>query len=170
VVTAIGQAPRLATMDRLIYQHCKFYLAGQNLVTVDRASMACGLEVRAPFLDRAFVELACRIPSRLKLVGWQMKYILKHALRDLLPQAILTRRKQGFGAPIGLWLRGPLRWALEERLAPERVARLGLFNPETTTRLVREHLDGVRDHRKVLWALVMFDAWREHYLPSARWS
>jgi len=170
VVTAVGQAPRLATMDRLIYQHCKFYLAGQNLVTVDRASMACGLEVRAPFLDRALVELACRIPSRLKLVGWQMKYILKHALRDLLPQAILARRKQGFGAPIGLWLRGPLRRALEERLAPERVARLGLFNPETTTRLVREHLDGVRDHRKVLWALMMFDAWREHYLPSARWS
>jgi asparagine synthase (glutamine-hydrolysing) len=170
VVTAIGQAPRLGPIDRLIYQHCKFYLDGQNLVTVDRASMACGLEVRAPFLDRALVELACRIPSRLKLVGWQTKYILKRALRDLLPKAILTRRKQGFGAPIGLWLRSPLRWALEERLAPERVARLGLFNPETTTRLVTEHLNGVRDHRKVLWALMMFDAWREHYLPSARWS
>jgi asparagine synthase (glutamine-hydrolysing) len=169
VVTAVGQAPRLAPMERLIYQHCKFYLAGQNLVTVDRASMACGLEVRAPFLDRAFVELACRIPSHLKLVGWQTKYILKRALRDLLPEAILTRRKQGFGAPIGLWLRGPLRWALEERLAPERVSRLGLFNPETTARLVTEHLNGVRDHRKVLWALMMFDAWREHYLPSARW-
>jgi asparagine synthase (glutamine-hydrolysing) len=156
-------------MDRLIYQHCKFYLAGQNLVTVDRASMACGLEVRAPFLDRALVELACRIPSRLKVVGWQTKYILRRALRGLLPKATLTRRKQGFGAPIGLWLRGPLRSALEERLAPERVARLGLFNPETTTRLMTEHVNGVSDHRKVLWALMMFDAWREHYLPSARW-
>ena len=60
--------------------------------------------------------------------------------------------------------------ALEERLAPERVARLGLFNPDVTTRLVTEHLMGLRDHRKVLWALLMFDAWRERYLPSARWS
>lgn len=170
LLTAVSQAPRSDAVDRLIYQHCKFYLAGQNLVTVDRAAMACGLEVRAPFLDRAFVELACRIPSRLKLVGWQTKYILRRALRDLLPRSTLTRRKQGFGAPFGPWLRGPLRPALEERLAPERVARLGLFNPEATRRLVAEHLDGVRDHRKILWALMMFDAWREHYLPRARWS
>jgi asparagine synthase (glutamine-hydrolysing) len=170
LATAVGQAPTLAPLDRLIYQHCKFYLAGQNLVAVDRASMACGLEVRAPFLDRALVELAGRIPSRLKLAGWQTKYVLKRALRDLLPRAILARRKQGFGVPIGLWLRGPLRRTLEERLAPERVARLGLFNPEATARLIAEHVRGQRDHRKILWALLMFDTWRERYLPGARWS
>lgn len=169
LVAAMSQAPGLTPLDRLIYQHCKYYLAGQNLVAVDRASMACGLEVRAPFLDRAFVELAGRIPSQLKLAGWRTKYILKRALRGLLPDAILARRKQGFGVPLGQWLRGPLRGALEERLAPERVSRLGLFNPDTTTRLMREHLDGVGDHRKVLWALLMFDAWRERYLPGARW-
>jgi len=170
LAAAVGQAPTLAPLDRLIYQHCKFYLAGQNLVAVDRASMACGLEVRAPFLDRALVELAGRIPSRLKLAGWQTKYVLKRALRDLLPRAILARRKQGFGVPIGLWLRGPLRRTLEERLAPERVARLGLFNPEATARLIAEHVRGQRDHRKILWALLMFDTWRERYLPGARWS
>ncbi len=170
LATAVGAAPRSAPIDRLIYQHCKFYLAGQNLVTVDRASMACGLEVRAPFLDRALVEMAGRIPPQLKLAGWQTKYILKRALRDLLPKAILARRKQGFGVPIGLWLRGPLRCALQERLAPARVDRLGLFNPEATTRLMTEHLDGVRDHTKVLWALLMFDAWRERYLPGAQWG
>jgi len=169
-VTALGPAPSSDTVDRLIYQHCKFYLAGQNLVTVDRAAMACGLEVRAPFLDRAMVELACRMPSRLKLMGWQTKYILRRALRDLLPRTALTRRKQGFGAPLGPWMRGPLRPALEERLAPERVAHVGLFDPEATQRLVGEHLGGVRDHRKILWALMMFDAWREHYLPGVRWT
>src|SRR5206468_12984832 len=100
----VGEAPRLAPIDRPIYQHCKFYLAGQNLVTVARASMACGLEVRAPFLDRALVEMAGRIPPQLKLAGWQTKYILKRALRALLPKAILARRKRGFGVPIGLWL------------------------------------------------------------------
>src|SRR5438309_7475157 len=167
---AVADVPGLGSIDRLIYQHCKFYLAEQNLATVDRASMACGLEVRAPFLDRALVELAGRIPPQPKLVGWQTKYILKRALRDLLPKAILVRRKQGFGVPIGLWLRGPLRCALQERLAPERVARLGLFNPEATTRLMTEHLNGARYHKKVRWAFLMFDAWRERYLPCARWT
>ncbi len=162
--------PELAPIDRLIYQHCKYYLAGQNLVAVDRASMACGLEVRSPFLDRPLVELAGGIPSGLKFHGWQTKYILKQALRGLLPDTILDRRKQGFGVPIGLWLRGPLRPRLEDRLAHERVSRIGLFDPDSTARLVTEHVEGRKDHRKVLWALLIFDAWRERYLPGARWS
>jgi len=157
-------------IDQLIYQHCKFYLAGQNLVAVDRASMACGLEVRAPFLDRPVVELVSRIPSQLKVAGWQTKAILKRALRGLIPDPILARRKQGFGVPIGQWLRGPLRDALAERLASVRVARVGLFNPETVTRLMAEHLGGTGDHWKVLWALLIFDAWRERYLPGDRWT
>jgi asparagine synthase (glutamine-hydrolysing) len=170
IATALGRVPRAGSLDRLIYQHCKFYLDGQNLVAVDRASMGCGLEVRAPFLDREFVEFAGRIPVHLKLAGWHPKYILRRSLRELLPETILNRRKQGFGVPIGPWLRGPLRGVLEGRLEPERVARVGLFRPETTTRLMREHLDGTRDHRKTLWALLMFDAWRERYLPDARWN
>src|SRR5262249_38231222 len=60
-------------LEQAVYQHCKFYLAGQNLPNVDRASMACGLEVRAPFLDHAMVELAGRIPLELKLRGFDMK-------------------------------------------------------------------------------------------------
>jgi asparagine synthase (glutamine-hydrolysing) len=162
--------PSLGPLDGLIYQHCKSYLADQNLVTVDRASMACGLEVRAPFLDRPLVELAGRMPSTLKLKGWRTKHILKCALRGLVPDAILARRKQGFGVPLGPWMRGPLRAALEERLAPGTVARVGLFDAGTTRRLVAEHLSGARDHQKILWGLLMFEAWRERYLPGVRWS
>ena len=156
--------------DRLVYEHCKFYLAEQNLVCVDRASMACGLEVRAPFLDPALVDLAGRIPYSLKLRGVTTKYILKRALRGLVPEEILSRRKQGFGVPIGPWLRGPLRNILEERLASERLRRVGLFDSEAVRRLVDEHVNGERDHRKILWALVMFDAWRERYLPGQTWD
>ncbi len=132
--------------------------------------MACGLEVRTPFLDHALVELAGQIPSRLKLRGWEMKYILRRALRGHLPDAIITRRKQGFGVPIGAWLRGSLRRTLEERLAPERVSRRGLFDSAITSRLIAEHVEGQKDHRKILWALMMFDAWCERYLPNARWT
>ena len=170
-VVAIGAGlPRLDTLDALIYQHCKLYLAEQNLVTVDRASMACGLEVRAPFLDRPLVELAGRIPATLKLKGWRTKHILKRALRGLVPEVILNRRKQGFGVPLGIWMRGPLREVLETRLNPRAVARVGLFDPRTTARLMAEHVSGARDHQKILWALLMFDAWRERYLPGEQWS
>jgi len=170
LVQAVTELPGLSPMERLIYQHCKFYLADHNLVTVDRASMASGLEVRSPYLDRPMVALAGQIPADLKLRGWQTKYILKRAFRDALPPEIVYRRKQGFGVPIGAWLRGPLRPMLEERLAPERVAELGLFDSAAVHTLVTEHLGGWVDHRKILWALLMFDAWREHYLPRTRWA
>ena len=170
LATIRADLPRLDALDALIYQHCKFYLAEQNLVAVDRASMACGLEVRAPFLDRSLVELAGRIPATLKLKGWRTKHILKRALRGLVPDDILNRRKQGFGVPLGIWMRGALREALETRLDPRKVARVGLFDPRTTATLVAEHVSGARDHQKVLWALLMFDAWRERYLPGERWS
>jgi asparagine synthase (glutamine-hydrolysing) len=166
----VAEAVGLTPLERAIYQHCAFYLAEQNLVTVDRASMARSLEVRAPFLDRGFLDMVSRIPEELKLRGWTTKYILKEALRADLPREILDRRKQGFGVPWGPWLRGPLRQVLEQRLAPARVARLGLFDAEAIGCLLGEHLAGRRDHRKTLWALMMFDAWREHYLPDARWS
>jgi asparagine synthase (glutamine-hydrolysing) len=170
LTVAVAEQPARDPLDRLIYQHSLFYLGGQVLTKVDRASMACGLEVRAPFLDPPLIELACRIPSSLKLRGWTTKYILKRAFRDDLPPEVVKRRKQGFGVPLDAWLRGPLRHALEERLDPDRLARQGLFEAGAVCRLMAEHLDGRRNHRKVLWALMMFEAWCEHYLPGQRWT
>ncbi|HXJ77613.1 MAG TPA: asparagine synthase (glutamine-hydrolyzing) [Candidatus Methylomirabilis sp.] len=170
LTVAVAEPPGLDPLDRLICQHCLFYLGGQILTKVDRASMACGLEVRAPFLDVPLIDLARRIPVSLKLRGWTTKYILKRALRNDLPSEVLTRRKQGFGVPLDSWLRGPLRRAMLDRLDPERLRRLGLFEPNAVSRLVAEHLAGRRNHRKALWALMMFDAWREHYLPGQRWT
>jgi len=167
---AVAEPPGLDPIDRLIYQHCLYYLGAQILTKVDRASMACGLEVRAPFLDPPLIDLARRIPSSVKLRGWTTKYILKRALENDLPREVLTRRKQGFGVPLDRWLRGPLRPRMEEWLAPDRLARQGLFQPRAVSRLVAEHLTGGRNHRKVLWALMMFQAWCDHYLPGRRWT
>jgi asparagine synthase (glutamine-hydrolysing) len=161
-------APR-DPIERLIYHHARFYLGDQTLVAMDRASMAAGLEVRAPFLDPALIELAGRIPGRLKLRGWTTKYILKRAVAGTLPMAIVQRRKQGLGVPIAAWLRGPLRDVMETRLAPARVRHRGLFEATTVARLVAEHLDERHDHRKILWALMMLDAWCDHYLPRQCW-
>jgi asparagine synthase (glutamine-hydrolysing) len=150
---------------RLIYQYCKQYLAGQNLVNTDRASMATGLELRAPFLDHTFVEFLGRIPSRLKLSGFgSLKGLLKRALADRLPPAILRRGKKGFGVPFADWFRGPLAPFLREILSGERMRRGGLFDQDAVSRLVDEHVAGVRDHDSVLWSLVAFELWRLEYL------
>ena len=170
LTTAIEQLELRDPIERLIHHHARFYLADQTLVAMDRASMAAGLEVRAPFLDPALVELAATIPSELKLNGWTTKYILKSALEEILPPTVIRRRKQGLGVPIAAWLRGPLRGVMESRLAPARVRHRGLFDPTAVTRLVSAHVEGRGDHRKILWALLMLDAWCDHYLPHERWT
>jgi asparagine synthase (glutamine-hydrolysing) len=127
--------------------------------------MAIGLELRAPFLDHTFVEFLGRIPSRLKLSGFRnLKGLLKRALADRLPPEILRRGKQGFGVPFAEWFRGPLAHLLRDILAPERMRRSGLFDPSAVTRLVNEHIAGMRDHDSALWALVVFELWRLEYL------
>ena len=154
---------------RLIHRYCKLYLAGQNLVNADRASMAGSLELRAPFLDHTFVELTGRIPSPLKLRGLgSLKRLLKRAMADRLPPPILERGKHGFGVPFGEWFRGPLASPLREILAPERLRHVGLFDPVAVTRLVDEHVSGEASHRRLLWSLVAFERWRAHYLGDAR--
>jgi asparagine synthase (glutamine-hydrolysing) len=132
--------------------------------------MAHGVEARAPFLDPDFVALTCAMPSSLKLRGFTTKYILKRALAGRLPDAILERRKQGFGVPLAQWFRGPLRSHLEETLHPDRLRRTGLLDPQGVSRLIAEHTNGRRDHRKVLFALLAFELWREAYLPNERWG
>jgi len=165
IATVLAPCSTQDATARLIYQYCKQYLAGQNLVNTDRASMATGLELRAPFLDHTFVEFLGRIPSRLKLSGFRsLKGLLKRALADRLPPAILRRGKKGFGVPFADWFRGPLAPFLREILSGERMRRSGLFDQEAVSRLVDEHVAGVRDHDSVLWSLVAFELWRLEYL------
>jgi asparagine synthase (glutamine-hydrolysing) len=157
-------------VDRLSYHHCKLYLAGRTLVKMDRATMAVGLEARAPFLDHTFVEFACSVPARLKVKRWTTKYLLKQALAERVPETILRRRKQGFGVPIGRWLREPLRPLLEDALHRDRLRRVGLFSADEVGRLVHEHLTGAQNHQRSLWTLLTFELWREAYLSGNAWT
>src|SRR5262249_34236029 len=143
-------APTGDPISRLVYHHCKLYMAGQTLVKMDRGTMAHGLEARAPFLDPDLVGLTCAMPSSLKLHGPAGRYVLKGAVKGRWPDRILDRRKQGFGVPLAQWFRGPLRRLLEESLHPDRLKRVGLLSPSGVGRLVSEHQSGRRDHRKIL--------------------
>jgi asparagine synthase (glutamine-hydrolysing) len=153
-------------LDEAVYQYARLYLCGDVLVKVDRASMACALEVRAPLLDTSIVDFAAAIPGDLRLHRMTTKYLLKQAVRPWLPNEIIDRPKKGFGVPIGEWLRGPLRDMAHDLLSRTRVGREGYLDADTVARLLDEHERGVADHRKPLWTLLAFELWLERYGPG----
>jgi asparagine synthase (glutamine-hydrolysing) len=153
-------------IDRLTYFYCKFYLQDDILTKVDRASMACSLEVRAPFLDYTFVEFANSIPTHLKLRGFTTKYILKKAMANKLPPDIVGRGKKGFGIPVAKWFRNELRNFVADTFSETRIRQQGIFNDRAITRLWQEHQSGCKDNRKQLWTLFMFQLWFEKYMRA----
>jgi len=140
------------------------YLPDDILTKVDRASMACGLEVRSPFLDAELVNSIQAMPAVFKYGRGQTKRLLKHAARGRLPAAILDRPKKGFGIPVARWLRGPLAPLLDDRLGHDRLKAQGLFRSTEVARRIQEHRDGTHDHRKPLWTLLMFQLWYDRWL------
>jgi len=149
------------SLERLLHQDLRSYMGDDILVKVDRASMACSLEVRTPFLDHRVVEMAARIPTSLKLRGTTGKYLLKKAMAPRLPRGITTRKKKGFGMPVAHWLRGPWRELLMDTLGSGAAARTGWFNQRAVDALIDDHLSGRRDRRKPLWTLLMFRWWED---------
>ncbi|HSD47552.1 MAG TPA: asparagine synthase (glutamine-hydrolyzing) [Pyrinomonadaceae bacterium] len=146
----------------------RLYLAEDILTKVDRASMAVSLEVRAPFLDPRVAEYAASLPCNYKLRRLKTKYILKKAVRDMLPGFVTRRGKKGFGVPVAEWLKFNLRPLARDLLSPERVRRAGVFNPEYVARLQDEHERGVANHRKLLWTLLMFELWHESFVETPK--
>ncbi len=143
------------------YLDFKTYLPGDILTKVDRASMAHGLEVRVPFLDHSFVSWTAGLPTGDKLRGGG-KHVLKEALRPLLPEEVLFRKKMGFGVPLDIWFRGSLKERIAETVRGDRLKGAGIFAPESLDRLVTEHQSGKRDWSPILWALLMFDGFLQN--------
>jgi len=150
----------------LQYLDLKLYLQESILVKVDRASMASSLEVRAPFLDYELVEFVTGLPPGLKLKGLTSKYILKKAMKNLLPNEVIQRKKKGFGVPIAKWVKGPLKELFEDLLSPDRIKQEGFLNPEYVTSLLQDHLFNKKDNRKQLWTLLVWELWVNRYHPS----
>ncbi|HSE16682.1 MAG TPA: asparagine synthase (glutamine-hydrolyzing) [Pyrinomonadaceae bacterium] len=146
----------------------RLYLAEDILTKVDRASMAVSLEVRAPFLDPRVAQFAASLPCRYKLRGQKTKYILKKAVREMLPPFVTRRGKKGFGVPVAEWLKEKLRPLARDLLSPERVRRAGVFNANYVARLQDEHERGIANHRKLLWTLLMFELWHESFVETPR--
>ena len=151
-------------LDRAMHADILTYLADDLLAKVDIATMAHGLEGRSPFLDHPLVELALRLPSRLKRRGGEGKLVLRRAVADLLPPEILGRPKRGFGIPVSAWLRGELREMSEDVLFSAAARGRPFFDPAAVRALFDTHVSGRADHGGRLWLLLMLELWCERFL------
>ncbi|APB34185.1 asparagine synthase (glutamine-hydrolyzing) [Gloeomargarita lithophora Alchichica-D10] len=141
---------------------CLMELPDDILVKVDRATMAVGLESRAPYLDQNVVELAWKLPLNYKIHQGKTKWILRQILYQYVPQHLIERPKQGFALPLGEWLRHPpLRDWAEALLDPQRLQQQGYFQPQMIQQKWQEHLQGRFNWQAQLWPVLMFQSWYE---------
>lgn len=141
------------------------YLPDDLLIKADRCSMQASLEARAPFLDHHLVEFAATIPFNLKLKGNITKHILKESARGILPDAIIDRKKHGFGVPLGAWLRADMEPVKDILLSPQARGR-DLFDVTAIERLINEHENGQKDHNRQLWTLLTLKEWHRQFIDS----
>lgn len=151
-------------INRDLYLDFKTYMVDNILVKVDRTSMATSLEARVPLLDYKMVEFALSLPARMKVKGSLTKAFFKKAMEGILPNEIIYRQKEGFSIPIKNWLRTDLKEIMLEYLSEKRVKEAGLFNYLYIKKMTDEHLRSKQDHAHRLWALILFNIWREKFL------
>jgi asparagine synthase (glutamine-hydrolysing) len=163
-------ARRFDFLDQMLYLDTKTFMVSLNLTYNDKMSMAASVEVRVPFLDRELVEFAAQnIPPRLKLRGSVFsttKYILRQAMKDVLPEEVLGQPKAGFAAPVDYWLAHDLREMVGDLLAADRVARRGIFRHEGVQRLIDEQRRGDEDWSMQIWQLLTLELWMQAFLDK----
>ena len=157
LIDLMASAPARSGLDKAQYADLKFWLPGDILTKVDRASMSVGLEAREPLLDHRLIEFAAQLPENMRVARGQGKWAMKQAMRRYLPDDILFRPKQGFVTPIAQWFRGALAGEARALSGSAALGRTGWFEPRAIDTLVEAHIAGVSDHSRLIWQLVMLD-------------
>jgi asparagine synthase (glutamine-hydrolysing) len=153
------------TLDRLLYVDLKTYLV-ELLMKQDQMSMAASIESRVPFLDHHLVEFAAALPPRMKLRGLTTKWILREAVRTLLPASILTRRKMGFPVPFGGWMRDGGAGLARDVLLDRRARQRGITRPAAVSALIDAHASGRADGADAIWALLNLELWYRTFIDG----
>jgi len=151
-------------LSRLMQVDQQTYLTDAMLVKVDRASMAAGLEIRVPLLDQRVVAYASRIPEKYLYHQGTGKTILRKLLARFVPPSLFERPKMGFAIPVSPWLRCELKPMLLDYLSESRLKQEGLFDTALVRSMISDHLTGRANHPHRLWALLMWEIWREKWL------
>jgi asparagine synthase (glutamine-hydrolysing) len=154
-------------VDRMLHTDLMTRVPDHNLVIGDRMSMAHSLEVRAPFVDYQVVEFAARLPGHVKLKNGRLKYILRQVAARYIPPEVVKKPKQGFGFPLGAWMRTDLAGVLKHLLGNSRFAELGIFEQQQINALMNEHIDGKADHSYRLWILLNLEILQRLYFEGA---
>jgi asparagine synthase (glutamine-hydrolysing) len=132
----------------------------------DQMSMAASIESRVPFLDHHLVEFAAALPPRMKLRGFTTKWILREAVKSILPPAILSRPKMGFPVPFGVWLRGEGAGLARDVLLDRRARQRGITEPAAVGALIDAHASGAIDGGDALWSLLNLELWYRTFIDG----
>ena len=157
-------------LNQMLYLDSKIFMTTLNLTYNDKMSMASSVEVRVPFLDRELAEfVAWNVPPDLKLKGNlrpTTKYILRRAMRDILPAEVLQYPKAGFAAPVDYWLANDLKTMVDDELSSAHLRERGLFKPEAVRRLIDEHRSGRDDWSMQIWQLLTLELWMQTFFDG----
>ena len=153
-------------LDRMLHADCMTRLAENDLPTTDRMTMAHSLELRSPFLDRRIASLAMHAPSQWKIRRGQLKHLTRRLAERHLPHSVARRPKKGFGFPIALWLRGPLRGVMQDIVNRSRLVAAGVFRRQAWQKLLDEHAQGGIDHNYRLWMLFNLEIFWRHFFEG----
>jgi asparagine synthase (glutamine-hydrolysing) len=159
----------LDPMTRLGYVDMASFLSGNCLEYADRMSMANSLELRCPLADHRIQEFGLSLPFAWKYRGGKTKWILREAMKDILPASILHGKKIGFNPPAPQWISSELRPLISDLLSPQSVERRGIFRPQAVSALLQDHFDAKRDHAIKIWGLLMLELWFRMYIDR-RWD
>jgi asparagine synthase (glutamine-hydrolysing) len=163
-IDLMNLVPGRAGIDRMTFSDISSYLPGALIPKVERMFSAFHLDGHAPFLDQQVMEFAASLPAPLRFKNGTLKYLLKKAVLRFFPEEFLNRPKQGFGVPIGDWVRGELRPLAEEFLLGQKAQSRGFFDPAYVRRMLGQHLGRGQDHAARIWELIILEAWCRTFL------
>ncbi|KRG68951.1 asparagine synthetase B family protein [Pseudoxanthomonas dokdonensis] len=157
-----------APLHRIMRLDLLMAIAQNDLVKVHRACRQHGVSARFPLLDTQLVDFCGRLAARYKVRGLKKRYLFKQAMASILPAEILSKRKQGFGLPIAIWMKDDpaLQARVRDVLLDERTRERGWINPEFVSALVRMHMDGGWDHSNAIWQLLILELWMRRYMDA----
>lgn len=168
---AFDQVAHSDFLNQMLYVDSQTFMPSLNLNYNDKMSMANSVEVRVPFLDWELAQWAAwNIPPSMKIRGGTTKWILRAAMREVLPDEVLRQPKASFGAPVGYWISQELHEMIDDLLSDRRLRERGWLNPRVVRRMIADHRRGTHDWALQIWQFLTLELWAQQFFDrrSAR--
>ena len=166
VVEFLKQRNENSSLSKMLTIEQNFFLADHNLIYTDRTSMANGIEVRVPLLNKSLVDLTAALPDNLKLNLLRTKWIFRKAMEGLLPNDIIYRKKTGFGAPVRIWIKSEFREIIRDLLSYDSIQKRGIFDPEKIQQILQDNETGKIEASYTIIALLGLEIWFRNFINT----